>query len=266
MSAGDANNPHPGAEGAEALPAGDTHPEAAALEALATRLQGFGSAIQAEWLDGAITAVAAGPFVLPLADWAVPLLGEEFPRAYADPDDVQRALHAVNTRFETLRRMLDGEALLDEPDALRLEPLIYRWGDDPPPPEAGDDALALFQGGALWAEGFLSAVGMLPELWPEPEDGAAAELMAELLADIEALLRPTPADAELPPAPEGEEPMTPREAAIDRAMFAAQDLRLFWIEHAPKPVTRRVMPQPGRNDPCPCGSGRKYKKCHGAAA
>jgi SEC-C motif-containing protein len=22
--------------------------------------------------------------------------------------------------------------------------------------------------------------------------------------------------------------------------------------------------QPGRNDPCPCGSGKKYKKCHGA--
>jgi uncharacterized protein YecA (UPF0149 family) len=21
---------------------------------------------------------------------------------------------------------------------------------------------------------------------------------------------------------------------------------------------------PGRNDPCPCGSGKKYKKCHGA--
>ena len=25
-------------------------------------------------------------------------------------------------------------------------------------------------------------------------------------------------------------------------------------------------PRPGRNDPCPCGSGKKYKKCHGAAA
>jgi uncharacterized protein YecA (UPF0149 family) len=23
-------------------------------------------------------------------------------------------------------------------------------------------------------------------------------------------------------------------------------------------------PQPGRNDPCPCGSGKKYKKCRGA--
>ena len=25
-------------------------------------------------------------------------------------------------------------------------------------------------------------------------------------------------------------------------------------------------PKPGRNDQCPCGSGKKYKKCHGAAA
>jgi preprotein translocase subunit SecA len=27
---------------------------------------------------------------------------------------------------------------------------------------------------------------------------------------------------------------------------------------------RRAMPKVGRNDPCPCGSGKKYKKCHGA--
>jgi hypothetical protein len=31
---------------------------------------------------------------------------------------------------------------------------------------------------------------------------------------------------------------------------------------APRQSPRRVRP-PGRNDPCPCGSGRKYKKCHG---
>ena len=29
---------------------------------------------------------------------------------------------------------------------------------------------------------------------------------------------------------------------------------------------RRDEPKIGRNDPCPCGSGKKYKKCHGAAA
>ena len=27
---------------------------------------------------------------------------------------------------------------------------------------------------------------------------------------------------------------------------------------------RRDTPKVGRNDPCPCGSGKKYKKCHGA--
>ncbi|MEQ1796234.1 MAG: SEC-C metal-binding domain-containing protein [Nitrospira sp.] len=25
----------------------------------------------------------------------------------------------------------------------------------------------------------------------------------------------------------------------------------------------RVEDKVGRNDPCPCGSGKKYKKCHG---
>ncbi len=35
-------------------------------------------------------------------------------------------------------------------------------------------------------------------------------------------------------------------------------------QEAPKPV--RAGAKVGRNDPCPCGSGKKYKKCHGAAA
>jgi preprotein translocase subunit SecA len=26
---------------------------------------------------------------------------------------------------------------------------------------------------------------------------------------------------------------------------------------------KRDRPKVGRNDPCPCGSGKKYKKCHG---
>jgi uncharacterized protein YecA (UPF0149 family) len=29
---------------------------------------------------------------------------------------------------------------------------------------------------------------------------------------------------------------------------------------------RRSGDKVGRNDPCPCGSGKKYKKCHGAGA
>jgi preprotein translocase subunit SecA len=31
-------------------------------------------------------------------------------------------------------------------------------------------------------------------------------------------------------------------------------------------TVKREEPKVGRNDPCPCGSGKKYKKCHGQAA
>jgi preprotein translocase subunit SecA len=33
-----------------------------------------------------------------------------------------------------------------------------------------------------------------------------------------------------------------------------------------KQGTQAVQPKPGRNDQCPCGSGKKYKKCHGVTA
>ena len=34
------------------------------------------------------------------------------------------------------------------------------------------------------------------------------------------------------------------------------------LMHPPAPVI--AAKAPGRNDPCSCGSGKKYKKCHGA--
>ena len=32
---------------------------------------------------------------------------------------------------------------------------------------------------------------------------------------------------------------------------------------APAPPAKREADKVGRNDPCPCGSGKKYKRCHG---
>ncbi|MEO0303547.1 MAG: SEC-C metal-binding domain-containing protein, partial [candidate division WOR-3 bacterium] len=32
---------------------------------------------------------------------------------------------------------------------------------------------------------------------------------------------------------------------------------------SPTLTIKRDTPKVGRNDPCPCGSGKKYKKCHG---
>jgi preprotein translocase subunit SecA len=46
-----------------------------------------------------------------------------------------------------------------------------------------------------------------------------------------------------------------RSAANERALKDALE--------KPEPL-RRDTPKVGRNDPCPCGSGKKYKKCHGS--
>ncbi len=39
-------------------------------------------------------------------------------------------------------------------------------------------------------------------------------------------------------------------------------LEIAEITRPNRPATRKT-PKVGRNDPCPCGSGRKYKVCHG---
>ena len=36
-------------------------------------------------------------------------------------------------------------------------------------------------------------------------------------------------------------------------------------DHAAPEPFKRAEPKIGRNDPCHCGSGKKFKKCHGAA-
>ena len=51
-------------------------------------------------------------------------------------------------------------------------------------------------------------------------------------------------------------------ADADAAISNAPDLAE--VELTPAPL--RAGPKVGRNDPCPCGSGKKYKSCHGALA
>jgi len=46
-------------------------------------------------------------------------------------------------------------------------------------------------------------------------------------------------------------------ADYDEALAAGSD------EPKPQKPVERAMPKVGRNDPCPCGSGKKFKHCHG---
>ena len=73
------------------------------------------------------------------------------------------------------------------------------------------------------------------------------------------------------PAPRQRAPVTLNDPGAGASVFAdgptagrrPQPARIGGDDAAVRTV-RRDSPKVGRNDPCPCGSGRKYKKCHGA--
>lgn len=54
----------------------------------------------------------------------------------------------------------------------------------------------------------------------------------------------------------------------ERSRFRRVDGRWFYTDAEPASESARApaaiaAARPGRNDPCPCGSGQKYKRCHG---
>jgi SEC-C motif-containing protein len=54
----------------------------------------------------------------------------------------------------------------------------------------------------------------------------------------------------------------------ERAQFEKKDGKWYFVDgkEISAPPVRHEGPRTGRNDPCPCGSGKKFKKCCGKAA
>jgi preprotein translocase subunit SecA len=101
-----------------------------------------------------------------------------------------------------------------------------------------------------------------PESGPERE---AAEVALRGRAGLPAgarLQRPEPAMAGAGAAPRN---MSFNDPAATPGAFArgAQPREAEGGVDAKVQTVRREGKKVGRNDPCPCGSGKKYKKCHG---
>ena len=72
------------------------------------------------------------------------------------------------------------------------------------------------------------------------------------------------------------EPMTEEQMEEERRRRAEAFRKRFQLSAAAATAAEAAEAKPqtvvrkgekvGRNDPCPCGSGKKYKKCHGATA
>ena len=247
-----------------------TEEEIEALDALCQRMSGFEEEVSLEWLDGYMAALLAGPRRIEADEW-LPVFGDGvFERTFADPADAEAARAVIAARWKVLADQLDPELILDDPDVLRLAPLMIELTEEDKQRlvEEGhvkaEEVALLEQTGEVWAVGFLDATQDFPKDWPEPDlETEEGQLYDETLLRIASL---TMDDEELKEVfeelYEGEE--LTRDELIQEALYAAQDLRLYWLDHAPKPPPRRVDALPGRNDPCPCGSGKKFKKCHGA--
>ncbi|MDE2397157.1 MAG: UPF0149 family protein [Burkholderiales bacterium] len=253
------------------LPRRNTEAELDDFAALCERLSGFEERLSPEWSDGYLSALAAGPRAVPIDEWLPKWAGEAWERAVADPEDELRSRRILHARAAVLADQLDPEAMFDAPDALRLSPLMMDWRDEDRAQAAADgvpeEDLPLLVTGADWVEGFIAATEDFAADWDAEADDEEAEYFASLLAQLSALLLPDASDelrahVEQTYGAAGAD----RDRLIDEALFAVQDMRLWWVEHAPRPETRHVEKTPGRNDPCPCGSGKKFKKCHGAAA
>jgi uncharacterized protein len=126
--------------------------------------------------------------------------------------------------------------------------------------KAGIEALA------PWAVGFTSALHSFPQLLDmHGEDSALAESLV-------GVLRHLPQDPDEPAAEarrfaddkrriERDMPLDGLDDAIEHLIECVLDIADL---SRPRRPTSRAAPKVGRNDPCPCGSGRKYKQCHGA--
>ena len=252
----------------------NTNAELDRLQQLCEQLSGFDERVSLEWLDGAMTALAAGPRAKTVVEWRDVLLADAWGRAFADPQADREAMSVLQARWTVLLKQLDPELLMDAVDELRLAPVMLEWTDEDKAKlveegdiAAGEEDAEIPWTGEIWAHGFMEVVGTFSADWQEP-DAEAEPDMAEsfdgCLARIALLTLHDPEEL----AKEREE-MFPgetmeRDDLIQEALYAVQDLRCYWVQNAPKPVTRVVGNVPGRNDPCHCGSGKKFKKCHGA--
>ncbi len=243
-----------------------------AFDRTCSALQGFDGGLSFELVDGFLTALATLPQPVPAEEWLPVLCDDSFERAFGDPVAHAEALAVLQARLDVLRAQLDPAAMLEDPDELRLAPLMQEFSEEMRRELVEQEGMdpedaEIYNTGVMWAEGFFECVGKMPTRWTLPAEDGAQEAFESAFEVVDAL-RFTP-DEEGWPAyvqrhyPKGE---PSRDDLIVDACWAVQDLRLFWVDFAPKTAQRRVEATPGRNDPCPCGSGKKFKKCHGAAS
>ena len=229
-------------------------------------------------LDGYLCGVLVQPVLLAPATWLAHVFdfdGRPLPDD-VDPAWLQRTTALIIRRHTALNRAMLEDGWFD--------PLVLE--DDPEPadaangvineaaPEAAADAATtsaepdvgaslspISQALMPWVAGFQHATICFPDLMELPDDAVMAAL-ARLYRHLPA---ETDEEREIVATLDREFPLVSLDDAMEELVVTVADLHDLTEERRFKVETvKRDAPKVGRNDPCPCGSGKKFKQCHGA--
>ena len=200
-------------------------------------------------LDGFLTGIAIGPELVLPSEWLPLVWGGEAPE-FADENEANAILGAIMGRYNEILRQIDHD---------EFDPIFWA---------ARDGTLIA----ADWAEGFLQAIMLRMDAWDRllksKRDG-------QLLLPILALCGDENGESLLDITPDEEDRLMEEAAEFIPACVTA--IAAYWRGKGPKQISMplpsgsstkpaRTSTKVGRNDPCPCGSGKKFKKCCGKAA
>ncbi len=207
-------------------------------------------------LQGFLFAVASAPELVLPSEWHPVIFGDK-DADFASLDEAQEILGQITALYNSI-----NAAVLDAPTLLPADCRLW------------DDVLANFEDAApmaQWSRGFLLGHQWLEELWQEYLPEELAEELDAVLMTLTFFSSRQMAEAFLAENPTGEQSLEtaaatthgvlPRAVAQYAHLGRSSDTLAEHDAEAPEPTrTTKV----GRNAPCPCGSGKKYKRCCGA--
>jgi uncharacterized protein len=204
-------------------------------------------AMSALELDGYLTGVVVTPQAAPIrpSAWIAHLWGDDEP-SFADEAQINAALGAVALHYNTLIRDIDRS--LERLDADRIVDYrpMFVSGDQKP----SHDALR------TWARGFWRAMALAPATWSKLVEDERTKIIIEPFVGFFNLdeLAANEIPADIDDRLDADAALIPRMILVLRKLARIREAA---THSAPSPRRSKV----GRNDPCPCGSGKKYKRC-----
>jgi uncharacterized protein len=218
-------------------------------------------AVDAVMLDGFLCGVLVQPVLLQPDDWLRYVFdfdGEALPES-TDATWRERTTALVLRRHAALNAAMVEDGWFD--------PLVLEFDEEhprEPVPEGQVDPLEglsdISQSLMPWVAGFQHAAISFPQLSEMPDDAVMAA-MARLYRHLPA---ETDDEREIVALLDKEHPLKTLEEAMEELVVTVADLYDLTREQRYKVDTvKRETPKVGRNDPCPCGSGKKFKQCHG---